>query len=73
MGARGRAPLPYLEDFPFLAGADFDFLAGDCEDDFVDFLAAAFIGSVSFRGMTTAPIVIFPEIRLKEIFVNPWR
>ncbi len=27
----------------FLAGADFDFLAGDCEEVLVDFLVALFI------------------------------
>ena len=36
----------YLDDLPFLAGADFPFLAGDCEDDFVDFFVALFIESI---------------------------
>ena len=30
----------------FLAGADFDFLAGDCEEVLVDFLVALFIGLI---------------------------
>jgi len=35
--------LDYFDDLPFFAGADLDFFAGDCEDDFVDFLVALFI------------------------------
>lgn len=38
--AEKAAPVYFL---PFLAGADFDFLAGDCEDVFVDFLVALFM------------------------------
>jgi hypothetical protein len=45
LGRPKRRPLVYFF-LVFLAGADFDFLAGDCEDDFVDFLVALFIRSI---------------------------
>ena len=45
------------------------FFAGDCDDDFVDFLVALFIRSFSLSEVITSEtIVIFLEFKLKEIY-----
>lgn len=64
-----RAPhWGYFDDLPFFAGADLDFLAGDCEDDFVDFLVALFIRSILPFGFSRfGTIVVFPEIKLNGV------
>jgi hypothetical protein len=65
----GGASRAYFDDLPFLAGADFDFFAGDCEDDFVDFLVALFIEWNSpLRVITTAPHRNVSRIQTQDRF-----
>jgi hypothetical protein len=58
----------------FLAGADFDFLAGDCEDDFTDFLVALFIRfsplNISSDHDDRRLIVIYSRAQTQQIWAE---